>query len=274
MTGRSGAGKTVRPRSAASLAPDPPDEERERGDREHRHAAEERERLEQDRVAFEVHFDGERLALRARRERLFPRDDVAAFDGAARRVVEGHAARQVQAHGHQFVALPADISRVLAGGGRHVLREHEHAVLLDEAVGRPGERRALRQRADVVGLDAQVHVAPAFAPRGAHRRHARAGPLEPGPYVVAVEPRRRVDGQRRVAQGDERRHGRIHVDGGRPVEVEVDVLLVLVLPRDDVAAGRTGERRREHHQPYQTEPGQPRARPGLTRDHQSSPSAS
>ncbi len=123
--------------------------------------------------------------------------------------------------------LPASRARCR----RHLLREDPEAVLFLEAVRRPGERRESGQRADVVRLEAQVHVAPALAARRADRGHPYARPFVVGAHVVPVESGGRIERQRRIAEGHQRRHRRVHVDRGRTVEVEVDVLLVLVLRR-------------------------------------------
>ena len=104
-------------------------------------------------------FDGDRLTLHSDRERLLPHDDVAALDLAGRRVVERHAAGQVEAEGDELVAVPADAADVAAGGGADRLLVDEHVVLLIERVARPGKRRHLAQLADVVDLHPDVHVA-------------------------------------------------------------------------------------------------------------------
>ena len=78
-------------------------------------------------------------------QRLFPDQDVAALD-LARRVVVGHHARQVQAHGHELIAVPADVADVLAGRGPH-LSARTRTVVAARASDRSTTRTAAPRRA-------------------------------------------------------------------------------------------------------------------------------
>src|SRR6478736_8406083 len=110
--------------------PDEPNRADEGQDDEHGHGGKQGEGADQDRLTLHPRRDFERRALLALAERLFPDNDVAALDGARRRVVKRDLARQVQPHRDEFAAVPTRIAGALPCGRAHHLRVLEQAILL------------------------------------------------------------------------------------------------------------------------------------------------
>src|SRR5690606_8689534 len=73
-----------------------------------------------------------------------------------------------------------------------------------------------------------------------------AGRREDGAHPLAIDLRVRRQVERQPSQRDQRRNRGVDDDGGRPGDAEVDLLLVLVLAAEGVAAPREGDEG-EHH---------------------------
>jgi hypothetical protein len=86
-------------------------------------------------------------------------------------------------------------------------------------------------------MDETAKIAPGQGDRG-----TRARALEERADLMLVDPRVRVRIQVEAAQGHQRSHRCIHIDGHRSVQCEVKLFFVFVLP-EDTGAGATGRRK-------------------------------
>src|SRR5262249_40942141 len=114
-------------------------------------------------------------------------------------------------------------------------------LLLVEAIGGPRKRRNGAEPADVVDVQANADEAPAAAPEGADAADAgvRGRVVRAHRIRIDAGSRARVEGG--AAQRIQRRDRAVDVNRGRPVEREIDVFLVFVLPEQAGVAARSDE---------------------------------
>src|SRR5882672_7811013 len=129
-------------RRSGPAAHHPPDYAGERGDDDEKRHAEQPERRVENGLRVHARLDLQRLAAQAIRQRLLPREDVAAALDAAR-VVIPNPARKVQPERDELAAGPAGGAGILFGRGADALEIDEEVVALLELIGGPGERRRL-----------------------------------------------------------------------------------------------------------------------------------
>ncbi len=117
-----------------------------------------------------------------------------------------------------------------AGGGAHHLPVLEHVALPVEAVGRPRERRQLRQLPHVLDVEADVHEAAAVAARQADARR----PRHPGPRTARARRSRSTRARGSTSRSAPRSATSAATDAltlsvAEPSSAQVQLLLVLVL---------------------------------------------
>ena len=129
----------------------------------------------------------------------------------------------------QLVAGPTDVADVELRGRTDFLHEAELVTQPIEPIARPRERRERRQLGDIAHIEPDVHETPAVAAERAHLPDGDAWTFVQAPERLTIEARFGIDTQRRAAKRDQRRNRRVDVDDGRPVQRQLDALVVLVL---------------------------------------------
>src|SRR6185436_17622059 len=106
------------------------------------------------------------------------------------------------------------------------------------------ERRRLSEPPDIVDIETHVNEAAIAAPREADLPHMSDGAVIETADLLAIDRRVGSEVERGAAQRVERRKRAVDVHGRTPVERQVDVLFVLVLPEQ--SAGAASDRRRHN----------------------------